>query len=212
MDNTRWFNVHQLWSPKYGAARNFDFSSDTVDHEGESTWDFWQGLQYENGQSVVFGSDTATWSRHRASNGEEIETPLYWQPKKPEIDGPKMFHFYPLSTILPADERLAAWRMRNNHVCLVRVEDVYGIAFTEYQEDIYWEDRHWQVAYGSICAGFLPWVGLPIGGDDPKLTWEHGVAVLGTAKARLVRAALRYALSRERRELEMRLRTVKDWK
>lgn len=202
------FNTRDLWFPRYENARNFDFTAPTTDADGESIWDFWQFELLENGRHVVFGSDEATWTRHNTRTGEVIQNgDPYWEPEESTAEGPIMSYWWPLGESLPHTERETAWLMRRLNTCLVRVDDIYGVALTAGGMDLSWD-----LAASAVAAGFFPWSGLSLSQGGVGATWRYGVGELGEAKAKQVRAALRARLRSDRQMIGHRLRDLDGWK
>jgi len=173
--------------------------------DGEPTWNFWEAFGEDN--RLVYSSETGGVTQFTKA---EATRPLSYQPFEDGYDGeevlpegPMRSFYWPLGTLLSlGDEDRTASAMRDLSVCLVKVDDTYGIALTGGGMDL-----SWHLAAAAVAAGFLPWTGLSL--DN----WEYGISTVGEAWAKRVRLAVKYRLQAERRNAARKLADIeRNWR
>lgn len=186
-----------LYWPAADEWRTFDWTDAWDAETQESRYEYWEttGEQQDTvyhsatGSALVFTSRGKLAAHQPHEDGFEGEVP----------EGPMMTGYWPLADFLPVgmEPEDVAWRMRHLSVCLVKVDEQYGVALTGGGMDLSWE-----LAAGAIAAGFLPWSRLSLG------SWEYGIATVGEPWAKRIRAARRHRLRSERKALSWELQRI----
>jgi len=183
---------------------DFDWTNAWDEAEQESRYAFWEAFG-ENNQ-LVYSSDSGAVTQFSKT---EPTREMTYQPYEDGSydgeypEGPMMSAYWPLGTLLPlGDPARTASAMRDLSVCLVQVDEVYGVALTGGGMDL-----SWHLASAAVAAGFLPWAGLSL--DN----WEYGISTVGSAWARRVRTAVKYRLAAERRNAARKLAEIeRNWR
>lgn len=206
------FGAKNLYWPEGEESHDADWET-MIGEDGTMTWDFWQCASEEHGTKVlpyaVYSSESGTWTRYnRKGQASESEIWEGYEPEGASAEGPMMNFWWPLSSGLRfRSEEDAAFELRHLNVCLVRVDETYGVALTGGGMDLSWD-----LAAAAVALGYHPWSGLSISQGGSKSTWDYGVATIGEQHARRVRASLRYRLAADRRRITYRLNSMGYWK
>lgn len=189
-----------LYWPCSDEPADFDWSDAWDDSEQDTRYEFWETVPDDDqliyssgsGSALRFTKAGTLAAAQEHENGYEGEAP----------EGPLMNGYWPLTSgNLPNDwePEQVAMRIRHLSVCLVLVDDQYGLALTGGGMDL-----RWNLAAAAIGAGFLPWSALRL--HD----WSYGVSTVGLPWARRVRAAVRYRLQRNIRRERADLREIAE--
>lgn len=196
------FTPASMFWPEGNQSVHYDWD-DAFDEHGEAKYNYWEA--FSEGNQLVYSSETGGVTQFGKA---DPLTPLNFQPYEDGYDGetpegPMMNFYWPLGKDLPLrDPDATASALRGLSVCLVQVDDEYGLALTGGGMDL-----SWVLAAGAVAAGFLPWTGLHL--DN----WQYGVDTAGEAWAKRIRIALKYRLSAERRNAARKLADIdRTWR
>jgi hypothetical protein len=194
--NMYWADVPQ--------ATDFDWSNAWDEQTEEPRYEFWEA--FGEGNQLVYSSGSGTVTQFSKTDpAREMTYQPYedgsYDGELPE--GPMMSFYWPLGRLLPlGDAARTASAMRDQSVCLVQVDETFGVALTGGGMDL-----SWHLAAAAVAAGFLPWAGLSL--DN----WEYGIATVGEAWAKRVRLAVKYRLQAERRNAARKLADIdRNWR
>lgn len=186
MTNT--YAASNLYWPDADEWREFDWANAWDENTQESRYEYWEvtGDKHDTIYSSSTGSALSFTARGKLAEYQPHEDG--YEGEIPE--GPMNVGFWPVGKYLPHgfEPEDVAWRMRGLSVCLVQVDEVYGVALTGIGMDL-----SWFLAAGAIAAGYLPWSGLTLD------SWGYGLSTVGEVWAKRIRAAVRYRLTGERR-------------
>jgi hypothetical protein len=198
------FSPANMYWPHGGGAVHFDWANAWDGEEQEPRYTFWEAFG-ESNQLVFDSGSGAVMQFSKSEPTREMTYQPYedgsYEGELPE--GPMMSFYWPLGTSLPLDDPArTASAMRGLSVCLVQVDEVYGVALTGGGMDL-----SWVLAAAAVSAGFLPWQELSL--DN----WDYGCATAGETWAKRIRVAVKYRLQAERRNAARKLADIdRNWR
>lgn len=187
-----------LW-PSGEEHRHFDWTNVWDEETQDSRYEYWEATP--DNRNIVYHSGSGTGLVFTSHGELAVRQPYELSFEEEAPEGPLMSGHWVLGEYLRSDldVDLIAWRMRSLSVCLVKVDEQFGVALTGGGMNL-----SWHLAAGAIAAGYFPWPGLELD------SWEWGLSTVGPVWAKRIRAARRYWIKKERRRLSYQLNTIES--